>query len=218
MRYKKRYINKFLIFFFAFSMIISSIVIPNIDVFAAPHIHSTDCYPEGATEHKHSGNSNTYGGCYTKKSGVHDCGGYIKWKSTDVSNVECPQCGKEVRKTNYEGTSDKCGQQFYCVIYDRCASCNYKVTQIDKDAKVTYPSGECKYQTSASVHYELNCNKVEGVFYDAKGNQVNYLCNNVVVEIVPVSPEQEGMFPNFQLKATYLDGHTQYIEASFSFT
>ena len=169
------------------------------------HTHTSDCYPEGATQHKHTD------ACYADAS-QHDCGGSIEWTEIGSADTKCPKCGATIKIHYYSGKSTGCGRKFTSTVHDRCASCGYKITQINSNELVSYPQNKCKYNTGKKGLYQLVCGKEAGAWYDKNGKKVQPSCSKVVVGITAKETSQHTDTPDFTLIALYLDGHTAYIQ------
>lgn len=62
--------------------------------------------------------------------------------------------------------------------------------------------------------YVKTCGKTSGRYYNSAGQYLMPQCNKIGVGIEPVEPVQQTNNPNFKINVTFLDGHTEQVQAS----
>lgn len=129
------------------------------------HTHSDECYT--GTKHVHSGDSAGGTGCYTRYvpgeqeyCGV--MGGSRYYDSYTTAAGTCSNCEwGECRVEKFEETCSGCRETWVTVIVTTCMDCGYSFQSGNY--------GETHYRTGSVGHYEINCGKTEGKYYNADG-------------------------------------------------
>lgn len=175
----------------------------------ASHIHTDACY--AGTKHVHSGSSSSGTGCYTRyvAGSSYSCGSVSFDRSTGSYSTTCSRCGRSATGTYYEGTCSGCGQTCSSGSRVVCSSCGYTMLNVGG------------HTISSQSHYEINCGKTEGNYYDSDGTEVSICCDKIIKNIVAISPIQSlDMGSPISVKAMvhFMNGTSEMVDCTTNFT
>lgn len=201
--------------------------------------------PAGCAKHVHSGSSWGGGGCYTNyhSGSSYTCGTAYKVDSVEfLYPYICDECGKRYNSYEIKYQCSNCGESFW--VFTGMTSIGYGDDHVCymNGASATYPhdkyeSGyyDCNCGLDTSTYYKdgsvcptchgtghidkVACTKENGKYYDALGNECSPVCGQVVTNIAPIVGEQSltmGAQPDRRVLVTFLDGHTEVVEADVS--
>lgn len=149
------------------------------------------------------------------------CGDAMYYDTTyyaETANQYHGWCGQNRLTTRYTYYRFRCNKSAahtkdICIRREEyCFYCGYSNTT---DMNVTFPT-KCSVE---SAHYELNCGKTEGLYYDSNGQEVSPTCYNVVTGITATKPIQtinQWETIDTTATATYLDGHMGTVNCTAS--
>jgi len=132
----------------------------------------------------------------------HSCTGYVCGKTTSTVESYYINCGKTAGST-IESYYVNCGKTAGTTVDSYALSCGKTTSTVE-----SY-SLSCGKTTSTVESYSLTCGKSEGT----GATRVYATCSDIVTKIEPVVATQnvERARIDFNIKVTYLDGHSRII-------
>jgi len=191
--------------------------------------HETLCNA-GCTKHAHTS------GCYSYSQ--VGCGGTTTYVFDSMDTIKCDECYGPRYLFHYYLTCSSCTRNWGHSGWAECPGCNFtnaqwanldytgicdgydSVLSCTNADKYCDPTGElCTVCGGDGKTTMLACTKTDGGYYLANGSNCPALCDEVVTVMVPIMKEQvldAGECVDARVKAVFLDGHTEIVNATVS--